>query len=166
MHTFFSILRTSDHSHANHSPPKRVPPGSPDRASVRWSWSNLKHNRIRGIRATVLINPRLNGVSIKVSGLTFYRRPRSGKPTPRSRAVERRGGGGQRGTILGGNLRRNEKASISGIDRRLARCPHGFREIIAVRFQRPDPPALEPSSFHRVFSQVLRFFSDRSCNKI
>lgn len=90
-YTFFSILRTSDHSHANHSPPKRVPPGSPDRASVRWSWSNLKHNRIRGIRATVLINPRLNGVSIKVSGLTFYRRPRSGKPTPRSRAVERRG---------------------------------------------------------------------------
>lgn len=81
-----------------------------------------------GIRATALINPRLNGVSIKVSGLTFYRWPRSGKPKPW------RGGGEDRGgTILGGNLRRNEKASISGIDRRLARCPHGFREIIALR---------------------------------
>lgn len=47
MHTYiFFHLPTSDHSHASHSPPKRVPPGSPDRASARWSWSNLKHNRV------------------------------------------------------------------------------------------------------------------------
>lgn len=74
------------------------------------------------IRATALINPRLNGISIKVSGLTFYRRPRSGKPTPQSKI-----GGGEEGQFSMAIYEEMKRPRLAGT--RISSMPKVFAKL-------------------------------------